>query len=328
MNGLRRKYQQWKIHKKLTESPLLGDILQSRRGFGVLNARDMIFAHLGMVGDNLGQRVDYGQTVSQIFTNMAVRLLLQSEDLSWLSKTRPSHLHGNIEGLPSWVPDWTLPMDHHSQYKRVPSWNQAETSYSWKFTGQVMLGLKKMPFSDEYLFDGYYSNTPPSLLALKCRFLGRVEKVYTNTGAPSIRPGGHPSASAWKDLGVGNTLGFRQAFVDGQPDLSVIVPAYTRHGDYVCSIAGGHGTAEGDEISANPEGFVLREAHPIEDKAMITKLLKSYNEFSGPRRTDSFEESHILHATLVGECFYFDHTQPSVYLPSTPKGTKAIALIQ
>jgi hypothetical protein len=243
-----------------------------------------------MVGDRLDQKIDYGQPVSTVFTNIVVRLLLERGDLFWLGKTGQSRLNQKTEGLPSWVPNWTLSVGENSQY---------EDPYRgplcvWCFYQQVMLYFKFTDQSNVVIKHGTkrVPDALPSILALQCCLVRLVERVHTNTAALSSVPDGHPSTRGWKQFGVINTLGFRQAFVEGGIGLSLIVPASTRPGDYFCTIEEGVGPRY------YGRGLILRETHPIKDEDLIRMVPKFYE------KSHVTSKARVLHATLVGKCFY------------------------
>ncbi|KAF8848525.1 HET-domain-containing protein [Acephala macrosclerotiorum] len=87
-------------------------VLHFRRGFGVMDPRDMIYAHLGMVPDSmlpsLLPQADYRLSASQLYTQFALYCLRETGNLSFLSQIGWGDSGGRVkEDLPSWVPDWT-----------------------------------------------------------------------------------------------------------------------------------------------------------------------------------------------------------------------------
>ncbi|KAE8446535.1 hypothetical protein EG329_011867 [Mollisiaceae sp. DMI_Dod_QoI] len=101
--------------KDLERTPvdLMLQILSSRRGLGVSDPRDMIFAHLGMVRNDgkLARlpQADYRLSVSQIYTDFAIYCLRTIRNLSFLFHVGDRDPDSPIKGLPTWVPDWTSP---------------------------------------------------------------------------------------------------------------------------------------------------------------------------------------------------------------------------
>jgi hypothetical protein len=106
-------------------------ILLSRRGFGMSDSRDMIFAHRGIADLNPTRDaqellpVDYSKSVKEIFTD-ATRFMLEFGDDEVLLHVEARDPGSRMPGLPSWVPDWSLPS---SQYL-TPIPCIGDTSYS------------------------------------------------------------------------------------------------------------------------------------------------------------------------------------------------------
>jgi hypothetical protein len=84
------------------------DIIVSRRGFGVSDPRDMIFAHAGPVQNlNIGN-ADYTILVAQIFENFARHHMDSMHSYEIFSYVENLEPYERREELPSWVPDWTV----------------------------------------------------------------------------------------------------------------------------------------------------------------------------------------------------------------------------
>ncbi|KAF8848522.1 HET-domain-containing protein, partial [Acephala macrosclerotiorum] len=88
-------------------------LLTSRRALGVQDPRDMLFAHVGLLGnaridDSLLRliEVDYGKEESLVFFEIARFLTEAFQDYRILSLLEYRHIT-NLSHLPSWVPDWT-----------------------------------------------------------------------------------------------------------------------------------------------------------------------------------------------------------------------------
>jgi hypothetical protein len=88
------------------------ELLESRRGLGVTDPRDMVFAHLGIrywAPETIPLLVDYRKDCSEVFGGVS-KLLSRSGDLHLvLSFVEDLEQEERRHGLPSWVPDWTAP---------------------------------------------------------------------------------------------------------------------------------------------------------------------------------------------------------------------------
>jgi ankyrin repeat protein len=83
------------------------------RHFKATNARDKVYAALGLGASiqNLPIVPDYNLTVQEVFTNTAKYMMENDKNLCcWDGCNRPSSKI--IPNLPSWVPDWTRPIDN------------------------------------------------------------------------------------------------------------------------------------------------------------------------------------------------------------------------
>jgi hypothetical protein len=85
-------------------------ILDSRRGFDASDPRDLIFAHLGIAGvvNPLSLEVDYGKTTSQVYEMFAWKHISTTESFEVLAHIDDVNPVLRRQGLPSWVPNWTL----------------------------------------------------------------------------------------------------------------------------------------------------------------------------------------------------------------------------
>jgi hypothetical protein len=88
-------------------------LLSSRRGIGVSDPRDILFAHIGVSGlaeqkDNNHQeliRVDYGQECSQVYEKIAKYFIEKHNDFRVLSHVEDINLDERRYGCVSWAPD-------------------------------------------------------------------------------------------------------------------------------------------------------------------------------------------------------------------------------
>lgn len=99
-------YKSLRAKKRARMQEFVG-ILENRRGLGAADAKDMIFAHLGLVKYN-GLSMEYSQFVEQIYIQFAQQYCQKSNDLSILSHVDEISFSDRRSGLPSWVPNWTV----------------------------------------------------------------------------------------------------------------------------------------------------------------------------------------------------------------------------
>lgn len=100
-----RKYGKGDEHKDMVSKFI--DILVSRRGFGVSDPRDMIFAHSGLVQNlNIGNP-NYNHSIAQVFESLARHQMSSMRNYEIFSYVETIESHERQHGLPSWVPDWT-----------------------------------------------------------------------------------------------------------------------------------------------------------------------------------------------------------------------------
>lgn len=90
----------------------LVELVRTRRGMGVSDARDMLYGHVGLACGTY--RVDYTISAAQAFTEFA-RDLLSFGDFV-LDKVADNVSSSGVPDLPSWVPDWTQPKTMSSLY--------------------------------------------------------------------------------------------------------------------------------------------------------------------------------------------------------------------
>ncbi|KAH9213670.1 heterokaryon incompatibility protein-domain-containing protein [Leptodontidium sp. 2 PMI_412] len=105
------------VDEEPVKSGYLLKILSSRRSLGVTDPRDMVYAHLGLLGsrrDSTGHRnlfvdVNYGKSIREVYVDVAVSFLHSRSRLDILSHVEDVLLELRRKHLPSWVPDWTSP---------------------------------------------------------------------------------------------------------------------------------------------------------------------------------------------------------------------------
>lgn len=108
---LNAAYESFYDEPELVRGASLFELLCSRRGCGVSDPRDMIFAHLGLAKAQTRNTflVDYDRTVVQLYEDIA-RLYIERTGvqvvLFFVEKVQPEERRAC---LPSWVPDWSSP---------------------------------------------------------------------------------------------------------------------------------------------------------------------------------------------------------------------------
>jgi hypothetical protein len=144
----RERYQREHVHiinrppsSVQKAASILSEILHARRSFGVGDPRDMLFAHVGLVGKVPSKepileliQVDYNKQISEVFTGIAIFLSVANHDYHIFSLLG-SH---QSKDLPSWVPDWMTPRPEYTTLQRsisidtpASTSNKVERSRIW-----------------------------------------------------------------------------------------------------------------------------------------------------------------------------------------------------
>jgi len=92
-------------------------MLLSRRGAGVTNPADMIYGHLGILGAGLKYgipgdflQINYSKSAHDVYEEVASYLIhLRERFVFLLLLVEEVPLEARLKGLPTWVPDWTVP---------------------------------------------------------------------------------------------------------------------------------------------------------------------------------------------------------------------------
>jgi hypothetical protein len=120
----------WKIHygsgkeneiqrdgqpNNTTEGPpsnTMIELLKARRGLGVSDPRDMVFAHVGFAADGQHEDliVDYSKTCVQVYRDFARYSAKKNGLANLLRQVGAGKSSISLMDLPSWVPDWTTPV--------------------------------------------------------------------------------------------------------------------------------------------------------------------------------------------------------------------------
>jgi hypothetical protein len=87
----------------------MAELLMSRRGLGITDPRDMIFAHVGFASDGQHEdlTVDYSKTTIQTFKGSAQYIAKLYGLSALLECVGMANSPERVRDLPSWVPDWT-----------------------------------------------------------------------------------------------------------------------------------------------------------------------------------------------------------------------------
>jgi hypothetical protein len=101
-------------------STLLGVLLRHRRSRAT-NPVDKVYAFLGLTGNctepQAKIQVDYSQDVRTVYIDVARKIAAYDKSLDILSLPALP-LGSGIEGLPSWVPDWSTPTEENAKQLR------------------------------------------------------------------------------------------------------------------------------------------------------------------------------------------------------------------
>jgi hypothetical protein len=111
MKGLRAANIMYGLRTELAngETVSLSKILGLTSIFQATDPRDKVYALLGVTNNILTQALlpDYGKSVEQVYTDVAQHFITNGESFFTMKYAGVGHGRA-IEGLPSWVPDWTL----------------------------------------------------------------------------------------------------------------------------------------------------------------------------------------------------------------------------
>jgi len=87
--------------------PPLQDLIYECRRRRSTDARDKIYALLGLMGDSMSDflRPDYSKSINEVYANVARHFITQTKSLNPICGQQAQ---GRLEDLPSWVPDFAL----------------------------------------------------------------------------------------------------------------------------------------------------------------------------------------------------------------------------
>jgi hypothetical protein len=172
MAQIRTKYQV-RRHSGAEQDDLgatILDILKARRGLGVLDPRDMVYAHLGMSEPSVRSNIniDYSKSKAQVYEDISRYILSISRDLSILSLIEDVDLESRPH-LPSWVPDWSVRLG----FDQVPA-------------RKAMVAVDPAPEPDTFS-NLFMVCDAPGVLAFAGRRHGTVVHVLSQTLLPSCK---------------------------------------------------------------------------------------------------------------------------------------------
>ncbi|KAF7870163.1 uncharacterized protein EAF02_009353 [Botrytis sinoallii] len=123
-------------------------ILTTRRGLGVSDPRDMVFAHKGIVQASSYQddreaediAIDYSKSVEKVFTDLACHCLKTFPEGRRLEILSYKENCNDSLGLPSWVPNWTLKGFPHP-YRRLREMGHIRGSTAFQIRPEVEVNV-------------------------------------------------------------------------------------------------------------------------------------------------------------------------------------------
>lgn len=137
---------------------ILLDTLQKRRGLGVQDGRDRVFAHLGIAeSQEAVVSVDYTKTTREVYEEFALSCIkaTNSYDILTYAERRGGP---NREAFPSWCPDWGATVDRESL--------RGDSRY---------FGFQKHSYRGEYIY--LKGNAATSVLAGASYRIGPLDRL-------------------------------------------------------------------------------------------------------------------------------------------------------
>lgn len=143
------------------ETAIILDILKARRGLGVSDPRDMVYAHLEMLGPSVRSRIkiDYSKSKARVYEDISWYIIATTKCLSVLSLMEDIDLGAQPE-LPSWVPDLS----------RCPSSGQIR-ALNPLYTSLIQKHID-------------IENVAPGVLAINGTYYGRIIYILPDTLLP------------------------------------------------------------------------------------------------------------------------------------------------
>jgi hypothetical protein len=142
----------WEDDDGTTFAERLYDLIKSRKGFGVTDPRDILFAHLRLVrpphpaesenGDFNSIMVDYQKNETEVYRDLAHYLIKNFEDFRTFGLLDSNEKRSESQA-PSWAPDWvSRPPSRFSRLSDVLGYNQVfsrRTNLIWASQSRVLV---------------------------------------------------------------------------------------------------------------------------------------------------------------------------------------------
>ncbi|KAI4916550.1 hypothetical protein J4E85_010206 [Alternaria conjuncta] len=108
-----------------TKQPSFRNLLDKHRFSESSDPRDKVYAFLGLANR------DYNLSVQEVFTQTTAVLMSSYKNLSWLSHVE-DFSQRRTSGLPSWVPDLSVPLQPYPLRYRGPAYWHAAGNRAWR----------------------------------------------------------------------------------------------------------------------------------------------------------------------------------------------------
>jgi hypothetical protein len=138
---LQHRSLEWAKQEPSRFAERLYDLLKSRKGFGVTDPRDMLFANLGLVGQAIEHEnkflhfimVDYQKNEAKVYSDLARYFLESFDDFRIFALLDPNEKRCESE-VSSWVPDWVSgPPSQYSRLSDELKYDQHDYGYGCSF---------------------------------------------------------------------------------------------------------------------------------------------------------------------------------------------------
>jgi len=104
-------YQSKSFGKRSPFKNTVLELVKARRGLGVFDPRDMVFAHVGFAKDaEHGKlKIDYSKTIEEVYIDFALFIAQKEGWGTLLDNVGDPKIQSRFKNLPPWSPDWTVP---------------------------------------------------------------------------------------------------------------------------------------------------------------------------------------------------------------------------